>query len=219
MNHQQESARELNQRLIPDNAPRASLCGAKAIAAIAVFVSSEEGKAYYRNRYEVRLAQWAEDTTAKHAAQNARADVFRDVQDKVTGWKNPEDLVGYDVLQDVFTLRMFVAKDPFKIAAALVGMTGVDAVLVEEALFDALNTTEETVPASDNEVVSIRDAALELGMTTEELVQQLINDGLIIRIQSETDSCLHAPQPGGLVGLDLGDELVVSPHPDISPVG
>ena len=201
MNHQQESA--------------------AAIAAIAVFIASEEGKEFYRNRYEVRLEQWAEDTTAKHAAQNARADVFRDVQDKVTGWKNPEDLVGYDVLQDVFTLRMFVAKDPFKVAAALMELCLVDAVLVEEALFDALNNEEpeETVPASDNEVVSIRDAALELGWSVDELVQQLINDGLIIRIQSETDSCLHAPQPGGLVGLDLGDELVVSPHPDISPVG
>lgn len=173
---------------------------AKAIAAIAVFVSSEEGKEFYRNRFELRLAQWAEDTTAKHAAQNARADVFRDVQDKVTGWKNPEDLVGYDVLQDMFTLRMFVPKDPFKIAAALVELTGVDDVLVEEALFDALNDVEEpaTVPDSNNEVVSIHDAALELGMTVEELVEQLIRDGLV---------------------LDVDGELVVSPHPDIAPVG
>ena len=95
---------------------------------------------------------------------------------------------------------MFVAKDPFKVAAALVGMCGVDAVLVEEALFDALNDVEEpvTVPASDNEVVSIRDAALELGMTVEELVEQLIRDGLV---------------------LDVDGELVVSPHPDIAPVG
>lgn len=172
---------------------------ANAIAAIAVFISSEEGKAFYRNRYEVRLEQWLGDTTATRAAQNARADVFRDVQDKVTDWKNPEELVGYDVLQDAFTLRMFVPKDPFKIAAALAGLCGVDDALVEEALFDELNTTEEpaTVPATDNEVVSIRDAALELGMTVEELVEQLIQDGLII---------------------ELGDELVISPHPDISRV-
>lgn len=175
---------------------------ANAIARIAVFISSEEGKAFYRHRYEVRLAQWAEDTTATRAAQNARAEVFRDVQDKVTGWKNPEDLVGYDVLQDMFTLRMFVAKDPFKIAAALVELCGVDAVLVEEKLFDALNEEEEheepaTVPATDNEVVSIRDAALELGMTVDELVGQLIKDGLV---------------------LDVDGELVVSPHPDIAPV-
>ena len=173
---------------------------ANAIASIAVFIASEDGKEFYRRRYEVRLEQWAEDTTATRAAQNARAEVFRDVQDKVTGWKNPEDLVGYDVLQDMFTLRMFVAKDPFKVAAALVGMCGVDAVLVEEALFDALNDVEEpvTVPASDNEVVSIRDAALELGMAVEELVEQLIRDGLV---------------------LDVDGELVVSPHPDIAPVG
>lgn len=172
---------------------------ANAIAAIAVFISSEEGKAFYRNRYEVRLEQWLGDTTATRAAQNARADVFRDVQDKVTDWKNPEELVGYDVLQDAFTLRMFVPKDPFKIAAALVELTGVDDVLVEEALFDALNDVDEpaTPPSSDNEVVSIRDAALELGMTVEELVEQLIQDGLII---------------------ELGDELVISPHPDISRV-
>lgn len=175
---------------------------ANAIAGIAVFISSDEGKAFYRNRYEVRLEQWLGDITASRAAQNARADVFRDVQEKVTGWKNPEELVGYDVLQDMFTLRMFVPKDPFKIAAALVELCGVDAVLVEEKLFDALNNEEEheepaTVPASDNEIVTIRDAALELGMTVEELVEQLIKDGLII---------------------DLGDELVISPHPDIAPV-
>ena len=176
---------------------------AKAIAAIAVFISSEEGKEFYRNRYEVRLEQWAEETTAKRAAQNARADVFRDVQSKVTGWKNPEDLVGYDELQDLFTLRMFVAKDPFKIAAALVELCGADSVLVEEALFAALNTVEEfeetvTPPAQDaNQVVSIHDAALELGWTVEELVEQLIQDGLILRIDNE---------------------LVISPHPDISPV-
>ena len=174
---------------------------AKAIAAIAVFISSDEGKAFYRNRYEVRLEQWLGDTTATRAAQNARADVFRDVQEKATSWKNPEDLVGYDVLQDVFTLRMFVPKDPFKIAAALVGLCGVDAVLVEEALFDALNEEEPeepaTVPATDNEVVSIKDAALELGWSEEQLIQQLIKDGLILRIDNE---------------------LVISPHPDISPV-
>lgn len=168
---------------------------AKAVARIAVFISSDEGKAFYRNRYEVRLEQWLGDTTATRAAQNARADVFRDVQDKVTGWKNPEELVGYDVLQDMFTLRVFVPKDPFKVAAALVELCGVDAVLVEEALFDALNNEEPaTVPATDNEVVTIRDAALELGMTVDELVEQLIKDGLII---------------------ELGDELVISPHPDI----
>ena len=152
---------------------------AKAIARIAVFISSGEGKAFYRNRYEVRLEQWLGDTTATRAAQNARADVFRDVQDKVTGWKNPEELVGYDVLQDVFTLRMFVSKDPFKIAAALVGLCGVDAVLVEEKLFDALNEEEEheepaTVPATDTVVGSIRDAALELGRTGDERGGQLL---------------------------------------------
>lgn len=174
---------------------------ANAIAAIAVFISSDEGKAFYRNRYEVRLEQWLGDTTATRAAQNARADVFRDVQDKVTDWKNPEELVGYDVLQDAFTLRMFVPKDPFKVAAALVELCGVDAVLVEEALFDALNTVEEpATPSSQdaNEVVSIKDAALELGITVEELVQQLINDGLV---------------------LDVDGELVISPHPDISRAG
>lgn len=173
---------------------------AKAVAAIAVFISSEEGKEFYRRRYEVRLEQWTEETTAKRAAQNARADVFRDVQSRVTGWKNPEELIGYDELQDAFTLRVFVAKDAFKVAAALAELCGVDDVLVEEALFDELNTVEEheepaTVPAS--EVVTIHDAALELGWSEEQLIQQLIKDGLII---------------------DLGDELVVSPHPDISRV-
>lgn len=222
---------------------------ANAIASIAVFVSSDEGKEFYRNRYAVRLEQWAEETTAKHAAQNARADVFRDVQDKATGWKNPEELIGFDELQDAFTLRMFVPKDPFKIAAALAGLCGVDAALVEESLVEELNTVEEpaTVPDNevvtiratrlhclsdealarleqtpevlaemhkrlaqasqelvdafeddDTEVVSIRDAALELGWTEEQLIQQLIHDGLII---------------------DVDGELVISPHPDISRAG
>ncbi|MGV0362442.1 hypothetical protein ACUY2X_10195 [Corynebacterium minutissimum] len=170
---------------------------AKSIAAIAVFISSEEGKAFYRRRYEVRLEQWAEETTAKRAAQNARADVFRDVQDKATSWKNPEELIGYDELQDAFTLRMFVAKDAFKVAAALAELCGVDDVLVEAALFDELNDVEETVTPPANEVVSIHDAALELGWSEEELLEQLVQDGLV---------------------LNVDGELVISPHPDISRV-
>ncbi|OFN33383.1 hypothetical protein [Corynebacterium sp. HMSC072A04] len=60
--------------------------------------------------------------------------------------------------------------------------------------------SQELVDASndeDTEFISIHDAALELGWTEEQLIQQLIQDGLII---------------------DLGDELVISPHPDISRV-
>ena len=41
---------------------------------------------------------------------------------------------------------------------------------------------------------SIREAAIELGITTEELVERLIHDGLLI---------------------DLDGELIASPHPDI----
>lgn len=239
---QESAARELNQRLIPDNAPRASLCGARAIAAIAVFVASEDGKEYYRNRYAVRLEQWAEETTAKHAAQNARADVFRDVQDKVTGWKNPEELVGFDELQDLFTLRMFVPKDAFQIAAALAELCGVDDVLVEEALFNALNDVEETV--SDNEFVTTRatrlhylsdEALARLEQTPEVLAemhrrlaqasQELVDaDTEFISIHDAAlelgwteEHLIQQLVKDGLV-LDVDGELVVSPHPDIAPV-
>ena len=47
----------------------------------------------------------------------------------------------------------------------------------------------------DTEVVTIRDAALELGWSEEQLLEQLIHDGLVLRIDNE---------------------LVVSPHPDIA---
>ena len=60
--------------------------------------------------------------------------------------------------------------------------------------------SQELVDAFEDdgtEVVTIRDAALELGWTVEELLEQLVKDGLI---------------------LDVDGELVASPHPDISRV-
>lgn len=55
----------------------------------------------------------------------------------------------------------------------------------------------EAFEDDDTEFVSIHDAALELGWTVEELVEQLIKDGLI---------------------LEFDNELVISPHPDVSRV-
>ena len=49
----------------------------------------------------------------------------------------------------------------------------------------------------DTEFTSIRDAALELGWSEEELLEQLVQDGLV---------------------LNVDGELVISPHPDISRV-
>lgn len=62
-----------------------------------------------------------------------------------------------------------------------------------QASQEFVDSTEEDA----NEVVSLEDAALELGWTVEELLEQLVKDGLV---------------------LDVDGELVISPHPDISRV-
>lgn len=203
---------------------------ANAVACIAVFVASEGGKEFYRSAYKNRLTQWPELSGAERRS-NARADVFRDVQAQCGA--SGEQLVSFDVLQDSFTLNMFRAKDPYKVAVHLCLLCGVDEALVS-AEIDALLTlleegrgrlhcltdeqlavlprtqevqlemqkrlsesASEAVEAWNeeaNELVSIKDAAAELGWSLEEMLEQLVQDGLL---------------------LEVDGELVASPHPDI----
>lgn len=203
---------------------------ANAVARIAVFVASEEGKEFYRSAYKERLSQWPELSGAERRS-NARADVFRDVQTQCGA--SGEQLVSFDVLQDSFTLNMFRAKGPYKVAAHLCSLCGVDEALVcaeidsllallEEAkgklhclsdeqlaalprtpvvqleiqqrLYESASEAVEAWNEEANELVGIEDAAAELGWTLEEMLEQLVRDGLV---------------------LEVDDELVPSPHPDI----
>ena len=203
---------------------------ANAVACIAVFVSSEEGKEYYRSAYKERLTQWPELSPVERRS-NARADVFRDVQAQCGA--SGEQLVSFDVLQDSFTLNMFRAKDPYKVAVHLCLLCGVDEALVcaeidsllallEEAkgklhcltdeqlavlprtpevqleiqkrLYESASEAVEAWNEEANELVSIQDAAAELGWSLEEMLEQLVQDGLV---------------------LEVDGELVASPHPDI----
>lgn len=203
---------------------------ANAVACIAVFVASEEGKEFYRSAYKNRLTQWPELSPVERRS-NARADVFRDVQAQCGA--SGEQLVSFDVLQDSFTLNMFRAKDPYRVAVHLCVLCGVDEALVcaeidsllallEEAkgklhcltdeqlavlprtpevqleiqkrLYESASEAVEAWNEEANEIISIEDAAAELGWSLEEMLEQLVQDGLV---------------------LELDGELVASSHPDI----
>ena len=203
---------------------------ANAVACIAVFVASEEGKEFYRSAYKNRLTQWPELSGAERRS-NARADVFRDVQAQCGA--SGEQLVSFDVLQDEFTLNIFRAKDPYKVAVHLCALCGVDEALVGAEIDSLLTLLEEAegklhcltdeqlaaLPRTQEvqlemqkrlsesaseaveawneeatELVSIKDASTELGWSLEEMLEQLVQDGLL---------------------LEVDGELVASPHPDI----
>lgn len=203
---------------------------ANAVARVALFVASEEGKEFYREAYKNRLTQWPE-LSGSERRSNARADVFRDVQAQCGA--SGEQLVSFDVLQDSFTLNMFRAKDPYKVAVHLCALCGVDEALVcaeidsllallEEAkgklhclsdeqlaalprtpdvqleiqqrLYESAAEAVEAWNEEANELVSIEDATAELGWSVEEMLEQLVQDGLL---------------------LEVDGELVASPHPDI----
>lgn len=203
---------------------------ANAVARVAVFVSSEEGKEFYREAYKERLSQWPELSGAERRS-NARADVFRDVQAQCGA--SGEWLVSFDVLQDSFTLNMFRAKDPYTVAAHLCALCGVDEALVcaeidalltlleegsgklhcltdeqlaalprtpevqieiQQRLYESAAEAVEAWNEEANELVSIDEAATELGWNVEQMLEQLVQDGLL---------------------LELDGELVPSPHPDI----
>lgn len=66
-----------------------------------------------------------------------------------------------------------------------------------DLLFEAWGRTGMEWPGEQSDYLSISEAAIELGITTEALVERMIEDGLII---------------------DTGNGLVASPHPDILPV-
>ena len=203
---------------------------ANAVARVAVFVASEEGKEFYREAYKERLTQWPELSGAERRS-NARADVFRDVQAQCGA--SGEQLVSFDVLQDSFTLNMFRAKDPYKVAVHLCLLCGVDEALVcaeidsllalleegsgkmhcltdeqlaalprtpevqieiQKRLYESAAEAVEAWNEEANEIVSIKDAAAELGWSVEKMLEQLVQDGLV---------------------LEVDGELVPSPHPDI----
>lgn len=72
---------------------------------IAEFVATDEGKAFYRKRYNVYKADPSIDPEYK--LSHARANVFRDIESKLgidTG-------VERYMLEDVFTFNMFRGKN------------------------------------------------------------------------------------------------------------
>lgn len=65
---------------------------------------------------------------------------------------------------------------------------------IQQRLYDSASEAVEAWNEDANEIVSIEDAATELGWSLEQMLEQLIQDGLL---------------------LELDGELVPSPHPDI----
>lgn len=65
---------------------------------------------------------------------------------------------------------------------------------IQQRLYESASEAVEAWNEEANELVSIEDAASELGWTLEEMMQQLVQDGLL---------------------LEVDGELVPSPHPDI----
>lgn len=63
-----------------------------------------------------------------------------------------------------------------------------------DLLFEAWGRMHVEFQESSDDFVSIAEAAVELGMSTEEPVERLISDGLLI---------------------ELDGELIASPHPDL----
>ena len=65
---------------------------------------------------------------------------------------------------------------------------------IQKRLYESASEAVEAWNEEANELVSIEDAATELGWSLEEMLEQLVRDGLL---------------------LELDGELVASPHPDI----
>ena len=61
-------------------------------------------------------------------------------------------------------------------------------------MYESASEAVEAWNEEANELVSIEDAAAELGWSLEEMLEQLVQDGLL---------------------LEVDGELVASPHPDI----
>ncbi|MCZ9300843.1 hypothetical protein [Corynebacterium marquesiae] len=65
---------------------------------------------------------------------------------------------------------------------------------IQKRLYESAAEAVEAWNEEANQLVSIEDAATELGWSLEEMLEQLVRDGLV---------------------LELDGELVASPHPDI----
>ena len=65
---------------------------------------------------------------------------------------------------------------------------------IQQRLHESASEAVDAWNEEANELVSIEDAAAELGWSLEEMLEQLVQDGLL---------------------LELDGELVASPHPDI----
>ena len=68
---------------------------------------------------------------------------------------------------------------------------------IQKRLYESASEAVEAWNEEANELISIKDAAAELGWSLEEMLEQLVQDGLL---------------------LELDGELVASPHPDISRI-
>lgn len=65
---------------------------------------------------------------------------------------------------------------------------------IQQRLYESASEAVEAWNEEANQIVSIEDAAAELGWSLEEMLEQLVQDGLL---------------------LEVDGELVASPHPDI----
>ena len=65
---------------------------------------------------------------------------------------------------------------------------------IQKRLYESAAEAVEAWNEEANEIVSIKDAAAELGWSVEKMLEQLVQDGLV---------------------LEVDGELVPSPHPDI----
>lgn len=65
---------------------------------------------------------------------------------------------------------------------------------IQKRLYESAAEAVEAWNEEANEIISIEDAAAELGWSLEEMLEQLVQDGLL---------------------LEVDGELVASPHPDI----
>lgn len=65
---------------------------------------------------------------------------------------------------------------------------------IQKRLYESASEAVEAWTEEANEIITIEDAAAELGWSLEEMLEQLVKDGLL---------------------LELDGELVASPHPDI----
>jgi len=65
---------------------------------------------------------------------------------------------------------------------------------IQKRLYESASEAVEAWNEEANEIISIEDAAAELGWSLEEMLEQLVKDGLLFEVDGE---------------------LVASPHPDI----